>query len=95
MLYPLSYEGGGFESVSAHIGAPGSAQCPRAGIGPVPARVPGTPGTSYIRPQGLAASLRLVYLGLIFDDKGRRYVVSLDSVEERPILTRFALSGRR
>ena len=60
MLYPLSYEGGGFESVSAQIGAPGSA---------VSARVPGTPGTSYIRPQGLAASLRFVYLGLIFDDK--------------------------
>ena len=58
MLYPLSYEGGGFESVSAQIGAPGSAG-PRAGIDPVPARVPGTPGTSYIRPQGLAASVAL------------------------------------
>ena len=87
MLYPLSYEGGGFESVSAHIRTPGS---PRSR-----ARVPGTPGTSYIRPQGLGASVRLVYLGLIFDDKRRRYVVSLDPVEERPILTRFALSGGR
>jgi hypothetical protein len=86
VLYPLSYEGGGFESVSAWIGAPGSA---------VSARVPGTPGPSYTRPQGLGASLRFVYLGLIFDDKRRRDVVSLDSVEERPILTRFALSGGR
>ncbi len=93
MLYPLSYEGGGFESVSAQIGAPGSAASAR-----LPARVPGAPGSvvaSYIRPHGLVASVRLVYLGLIFDDKGRRYVVSLDSVEERPILTRFALSGGR
>ncbi len=86
MLYPLSYEGGGFERIGAHR---------HAGIAPVSARVPGTPGTSYIRPQGLGAGSRLVYLGLIFDDKGRRYVVSLDSVEERPILTRFALSGGR
>jgi hypothetical protein len=83
VLYPLSYEGGGFESVSARIGA--------LGVGPGA----GCSGALYIRPPGLGASLRLVYLGLIFDDKGQRYVVSLDSVEERPILTRFALSGGR
>ena len=87
MLYPLSYEGGGFESVSAHIGTTGSPRSRPA----CRARL----GTSYIRPQGSGTSLRFVYLGLIFDDKRRRYVVSLDSVEERPILTRFALSGGR
>ena len=82
MLYPLSYEGG-FESVSARIGAPGP--------GPAPA----VPGAPYIRPPGLGASVRLVYLGLIFDDKGGRYVVSLDPVEEGRTLTCGAASGRR
>ena len=49
MLYPLSYEGGGSESVSAQIGA--------SAIGSASARVPGTPGASCIGPQGLGASL--------------------------------------
>ena len=83
MLYSLSYEGGGFESVSARIGA--------LGVGPGA----GCPGALYIRPPGLGASLRLVYLGLIFDDKGGRYVVSLDPVQEGPTLTRCPARGRR
>ena len=61
MLYPLSYEGGGFESVSARIGA----LVVGAGAG--------CSGALYIRPLGLGASMRLVYLGLILDDKGGRY----------------------
>ena len=83
MLYPLSYEGGGFESVSARIGA----LVVGAGAG--------CSGALYIRPLGLGASMRLVYLGLIFDDKGGRYVVSLDPVEEGPTLTGCPARGRR
>jgi hypothetical protein len=81
VLYPLSYEGGGFESVSAGIGVPA--------VGPGP----GGPGSVVDPSLRLGASLRLVYLGLIFSDKGGRYVVSLDPVEEGYALTRF--DGRR
>jgi hypothetical protein len=88
VLYPLSYEGGGFESVSARI----------AGSGPVPfrARIAGlgsAPGVGYVAlnpamviflSAWLPGGLRLVYLWLIFNDKGGRYVVSLGPWRRHP-----------
>ncbi len=70
MLYPLSYEGGGpGERIGVDRG-------PAAGAWPV-ARWPGGP-VSVVHPSGgLGARVRLVYLRLIFNDKGLRDVVSL------------------
>ena len=77
MLYPLSYEGGGPPERSAR------AYRRRLARRRSP-RVPRAPRRSYIRPRLLGSEAYLVYLGLIFNDKGGGYVVSLGSWRRPP-----------